>query len=116
VALFRRNKHRPGTTRAADSSDVAHLAKFASSHSGVEAFIEPRTTVTETTIVLVAASGEWTRRRINGAEGARTFARKHKVPLYDAGVTGYPPRMRDWTARRKANGDTGPPGVSGPSV
>jgi hypothetical protein len=116
VALFRRKKHRPGTTRAANSADIEHLANFASSHPGVEAFIEPRTTVTETTLVLVAASGEWTRRRINGAEAARNFARKHKLPLYDVGVMGYPQRMRDWTARRKADGETGPPGLSGPSV
>jgi hypothetical protein len=81
----------------------------------VEAFLEPKTTVTETTVVLVAASGEWTRRRINGMEGARNFARKHHVPLYDVAITGYPQRMRDWTARRKANGETGPPGVRRPA-
>jgi hypothetical protein len=31
-------------------------------------------------------------------------------------VVGYPQRMRDWTAKRKANGEIGPPGLSGPSV
>ncbi len=116
MALFRRRRHRPGTVRGADPRDVAHLAGFAASHGGVEAYLEPRTTVTETTIVLVAPSGEWTRRRIDGPDGARNFARKHKVPLYDVGVVGYPQRMRDWTTRRKAAGETGPPGMSGPSV
>jgi len=48
-----------------------------------------------------------------GAEGAREFARKHGVPLYDAGVVGYPQRMRDWNAKRKAGGDLRrPPGTS----
>ncbi len=116
MALFRRSKHRPGTPRTADSTDLAHLANFVSSRPGVEAFIEPKTTVTETTVVLVAATGEWTRRRVNGTEGARTFARKHHVPLYDVAIVGYPQRMREWTARRKANGDTGPPGINRPSV
>ena len=117
MRLFRRLKrHRPGTPRAANSADVAHLASFVSSRPGVEAYLEPKTTVTDTTLVLVAVTGEWTRRRINGPEGARSFARKHGIPLYDVAITGYPQRMRDWTARRKAAGETGPPGLNGPSI
>lgn len=117
VSLFgRRKRNRPGTVRTASSTDVAHLSQFAKTRRGVEAFIEPRTTVTETTVVLVAATGEWTRRRVAGADAAREFARKHSVPLYDVGVVGYPQRMRDWTAKRKANGEMGPPGVNGPSA
>jgi hypothetical protein len=115
VALFRGRRRRPGTPRRAEPADLAHLANFASSRPGVEAFLEPKTTVTETTVVLVAASGEWTRRRINGVDGARSFARKHKVPLHDVAITGYPQRMRDWTAQRKAQGDISPAGGSGPS-
>lgn len=112
----RRKKQRAGTLRSASSSDVAHLAAFVTSHSGVEAYLEPRTAVTETTVVLVAASGEWTRRRVDGVEGARSFTRKHSIPLYDVEVVGYPKRMREWTARRKAAGETGPPGLAGPSI
>jgi len=114
--LSRRKNKRAGTLRGASSTDIAHLVQFVKSRPGVEAYIEPRTTVTETTVVLVASTGEWTRRRVAGAEGARDFARKHGVPLYDVGVVGYPQRMRDWTAKRKANGEIGPPGMSGPSV
>ncbi|MDT4935561.1 MAG: hypothetical protein QOK11_3453 [Pseudonocardiales bacterium] len=116
VWTLRRKKHRAGTLRPADSADVSHLAHFVKSHTGVEAFIEPRTAVTETTVVLVASSGEWTRRRVGGAEAARSFAKKHAIPLYDVGVVGYPKRMREWTARRKAAGEVGPPGSSGPSA
>ena len=101
VSLFPRRKGRPGTLRTAESQDAAHLSAFASSRAGVEAYLEPRTAVTETTVVLVASSGEWTRRRVDGTEGARSFANKHAIPLYDVGVVGYPKRMRDWTASQK---------------
>ena len=99
--LSRRRKAKPGTLRTANPADLAHLAEFVASRPGVEAYLEPRTAVTETTVVLVAATGEWTRRRIAGADAAEAFARKHAIPLYDAGVVGYPQRMREWTARRK---------------
>ena len=68
---------------------------------GVEGYVEPRTAVTETTIVLVAADGEWTRRRIDGPDVARRLSRDLAIPVYDAQVTGYPQRMRDWSARQK---------------
>ncbi len=103
MALFRR-KPRPGTLRSANSADVEHLAQFIRSRQGVEAYLEPRTAVTEMTIVLVAADGEWTRRRVAGESGARDFAKKHSIPVYDAGIMGYPQRMRDWTAQHKKNG------------
>ena len=40
--------------RASDRTDRAHLEEFARTRQGVEAFVEPRTAVTETTVVLVA--------------------------------------------------------------
>jgi len=114
--LPRRKKERAGTLRTASSADVAHLTSFVTSRTGVEAFIEPRTAVTETTVLLVAGTGEWTRRRVESADAARSFSRKHAIPLYDAGVVGYPQRMREWTARRKESGETGPPGQPGPAA
>jgi hypothetical protein len=115
VSVFRR-KQRPGTLRGANSADIDHLSTFVKSRQGVEAYLEPRTAVTETTVVLVASDGEWTRRRVAGESGARDFAKKHSIPVYDAGIVGYPKRMRDWTARRKNTGQTGVPGLDGPSV
>jgi hypothetical protein len=94
--------------RTADVGDLAHLREFISTRDGVEAYLEPRTAVTSTTIVLVAANGEWTRRRIDSPEAAATFARKQSIPLYEAAKVGYPQRMRDWTARRKAAGEVTP--------
>ncbi len=82
-------------------ADLSHLEQFVASRRGVEGYVEPRTAVTETTIVLVAADGEWTRRRIDGPDVARRLSRELAIPVYDAQVTGYPQRMRDWSARQK---------------
>lgn len=107
----------PGTLdRAATKDDVEHLRRFATAHPGVEAYLEPATRVTGTTVVLVAPSGEWTRRRIGDADGARSFARKRSIPLYDVTLTSYPPRMRAWTESRKATGTPRPPGLRDPSA
>lgn len=96
---------RPGTLRTADSGDRDHLVQFVRTRSGVEAFLEPRTAVTDTTVVLVAADGEWTRRRIADPDAAAAFAKKYGVPLYEAARVGYPERMRKWTAQQRAAKD-----------
>ena len=62
VGLFgrlgrRRDRQRPGLPRQAVSEDRKHLEEFVRTTTGVEAFVEPRTTVTETTVVLVATTG-----------------------------------------------------------
>jgi hypothetical protein len=98
VALFRRR--RAGQLRTSHPADERHLVEFARSHNGVEAFVEPRTTVTETTVVFVADTGEWTRRRVSGPNAAHALAQRLGIPAYDAGVMGYPQRMRDWNRRR----------------
>jgi hypothetical protein len=87
--------------RGSDRADLAHLQQFVATRRGVEGYVEPRTSVTETTIVLVAADGEWTRRRIDGPDIARRLSRELAIPVYDAQVTGYPQRMRDWNSRQK---------------
>ncbi len=99
MRLFKR-KARPGTLRQAVSEDRKHLEEFARTRTGVEAFVEPRTTVTDTTVVLVAADGEWTRRRVPSPQVVHEWANGLGVPSYDAAVVGYPQRMRDWTSRR----------------
>ncbi|WP_246088042.1 hypothetical protein [Nocardioides albertanoniae] len=90
--------------RAADSADQSHLEKFVETRRGVEGFVEPRTVVSEVTLLLVAHDGEWTRRRVPSAKWAHTFANKHGVPSYDAAVVGVPQRMRDYNRRQKQQG------------
>ena len=98
-------RQRAGTVRSAESSDTAHLRAFASSRSGVEGFVEPQTLTTATTLVLVATDGEWTRRRVGSPKEAFDLGRRLAIPVYDVAATGYPQRMRDWTAARKAAGE-----------
>ena len=95
-------RRRKGGPRTADGGDQAHLRAWAAAHEGVEAFVEPRTTVTETTVLLVDKDGAWTRRRIAGPDGARKLARSLRIPVYDVQLVGYPQRMRDHDARQRA--------------
>ena len=99
--LDRLRGSRPGVLRSAGGSDEAHLREWAAAHEGVEAFVEPRTTVTDTTMLLVDKDGAWTRRRIAGPAGARKLAKSLKIPVYDVEILGYPQRMRDHDARQK---------------
>ncbi|GAA2465311.1 hypothetical protein GCM10010435_38230 [Winogradskya consettensis] len=102
MAWFRRRREPSRTSgRLANREDLEYLTEFVRSRRGVEAFIEPRTTVTETTILLIAHDGEWTRRRIDSPENARRFAHQLAMPIYDIRLMGYPQRMRDYNARQK---------------
>lgn len=101
MALFRRRRgSAPGSLdRAADSADIRALRDFAATRRGVEAFVEPPTTMTATTMMLVAHDGEWTRKRVPDAAAAHKLARELAIPAYDAQVVGYPQRMREWNRR-----------------
>lgn len=107
-----RRGDRPGTVRSAESTDLDHLQAWAGSRRGVEGFVEPQTSTTATTLVLVASDGEWTRRRVESPRAAFGFGQKSGIPVYDVAAVGYPPRMREWTAKRKAAGQTGVPPAS----
>ncbi|WP_224274204.1 hypothetical protein [Nocardioides lacusdianchii] len=101
-----RDAARTGSTRvrASDGEDARHLENFVTTRQGVEGFVEPRTAVSDVTILLVAHDGEWTRRRVPSVKWAHDFANRHQVPSYDAAVVGVPQRMRDYNKRKKAEG------------
>jgi hypothetical protein len=103
LGLFDRFRGR-GSTRADGcdpAADLRYLSQWVAEHHGVEAFVEPKTTVTEVTVVLVAADGEWTRRRAGGDSGARRLSDRLNIPVYDVQKVGYPQRMRDYDARQR---------------
>lgn len=92
------------TVRAADAKDRRHLEEWVRARRGVEGFVEPRTAVSDVTLLLVAHDGEWTRRRVPSVQWAHNFCNHHRVPSYDAAVVGVPQRMRDYNRRKKAEG------------
>jgi hypothetical protein len=102
---FRRRGHGVATTgaivRGSDNGDQRHLLEFIRSRRGVEGFVEPRTTVTDVTLLLVAHDGEWTRRRVPNEKWAHDFANRNGVPSYDAGLVGIPDRMRAYNRAQK---------------
>ncbi len=78
-----------------------HLTEFVQTRRGVEAYVEPRTSMSGTSLLLVAYDGEWTRRTVPSALWAFKFAEHLQLPCYDAMKVGYPQRMREYTSRHK---------------
>jgi hypothetical protein len=104
MAWFRRRKPVAGgepSAREAREATLAHLKDFVTTRVGVEAYVEPATTMTPTTVMLVATDGEWTRRKVPDARTAGQIARDLGIPVYDVQRVGYPQRVRDWNARQK---------------
>ena len=91
--------HGRASCAASDNGDQQHLLEFIRTRRGVEGFVEPRTTVTDVTLLLVAHDGEWTRRRVPSVKWAHDFANRNGVPSYDAGLVGIPDRMREYNRR-----------------
>lgn len=101
MGLFRRRAPRGvAETRAERAEAERSLVEWIEARRGVEVFVEPRTSVTGTSMVLVAHDGEFTRRSVRDPAAAAAFARSHTLPIYDATVVGYPQRMRDYTRRQ----------------
>jgi hypothetical protein len=109
VAWFRRRRRSagvsPGSADGPTKADVeaarAHLRDFVRTRVGVEMYVEPRTSVTPTTVILIATNGEWTRRRVRDPQAAGQLGHDLGVPVYDVQQTGYPARMRAWTSQQR---------------
>jgi hypothetical protein len=87
--------------RSARAETLTHLGAFVASHLGCEAYIEPPTRVTETTMVVVAETGEWTRRRVPDEATAAKVAKHLGIPAYNVNLSGYPSQMREWNERQR---------------
>jgi hypothetical protein len=94
--LYRAWKHVPGPDENRDA-----ILAFLDAHTGVEAFVEPRTVMHPLSVVLVDGEGQWTRFELKEDAFLRELARDRRVPVFDASRVGYPDRMR----RRRANDD-----------
>ena len=102
MAWWRRGRTKQAPHGGGDlASAQAHFDDFIRTRRGVEAYVEPATNITATTVVLIAHDGEWTRRALPSRPVAFDVARSFGIPVYDVNLTGYPKRMREWTARQR---------------
>jgi hypothetical protein len=107
MAWWRRSKRGAAASGVtAPSKDDLRRARtnfkeFATSRRGVEAFVEPATHVTSTTVILIAHDGEWMRRAVPSRDDGFRLATELQLPTYDVNQTGYPQRMRDWNSRQR---------------
>ena len=90
----------PPSMDKASRGSTKELEEFVRSRIGVEAFLEPKTNMYSTTLLLVADDGEYLRRPIKDPRHAGEFCNEVNIPLYDAKKVGYPKRMRDWDQGR----------------
>ena len=84
------------STAAPSRASTKELEEFAKAREGVEGYLEPKTAIYSTTLLLVAGDGEYLRRPVRDRSQAREFCDKLNMPLYDAAKVGYPKRMRDF--------------------
>ncbi len=118
MGIFRGRKARTDggavvSDRNASRADLDALREFAESRRGVEAWIEPQTSVTQTTLLLVAHDGESIRRRVTSAQAGHEFVRKKlQIPVYDSNLVPIPPRKREYDLRKAKGG----PSVSTPKA
>jgi hypothetical protein len=92
---FRRRRDTP-TGPQPSARTLSELKQFMTEHEGVEAFIEPPTSIYAMTLCLVAGDGEHVRRAIKDEKQARSLCSDAGVPLYDARIVGYPKRMKEF--------------------
>jgi hypothetical protein len=106
MGIFRGRKARTDggavvSDRDAKRADLSALKDFAASRQGVEAWIEPKTSVTQATLLLVAHDGESIRRRVASPQAGHDFARKKlQIPVYDSNLVPIPSRKRDYDLRK----------------
>jgi hypothetical protein len=91
-----RVRKRRGTKAKTSKTDQRAVKDFVKTRRGVEAYVEPRTLDQQLSVVLVASDGEWLRFTLPEETWLRRFAHKRGMPVYDAGVMGYPKRMREY--------------------
>ena len=103
MALFSRKGKVPRRQqKEAEVATRAHMAEFASSRIGVEAYFEPPTPREQAALLLVANDGEWTRRRVPDLASAASVAQEIGLPFYEVVKTGYPAAMRRYNEKKRS--------------
>ena len=83
------------------SEQRAEIVTWLDAHSGVEAYVEPKTVVSSLSVVFVDGDGEWRRFELAEDRFLKDVARERRIKVMDATRVGYPPRMR---RRRRDDG------------
>jgi hypothetical protein len=52
-------------------------------------------------MIVVAGTGEFTRRRVPDADAGRKLAKDLGIPAFDVNLSGYPSRMRTWVEQQR---------------
>jgi hypothetical protein len=113
-----RGERKPKRERAAPTprEDRRSMREFVRTRTGVEAYVEPRTLDQPFSAVLVAHDGEWLRFHLPNEAFLRKLAAKHRLPIYDVALMGYPRRMKEYRRGGGASGSPeGSPGGGSPS-
>jgi hypothetical protein len=82
-----------GVAPVSDTPPAA-IEEFLHTHLGVEAYVEPETVISPRSVVLVDVDGGWRRFPLPDDAALRRLSAERGFPIFDAGRTGYPPRMR----------------------
>lgn len=88
--------------RSSKADTIRHFTEFASTRKGVEAYFEQASGREPMALLLIARDGEWTRRQVPSPKAAAKIATDLGIPFYEVLRTGYPQRMRDWSARQRS--------------
>ncbi|MEA2461048.1 MAG: hypothetical protein QOH90_1225 [Actinomycetota bacterium] len=80
---------------------LGELEAWAASRRGLEGFIEPKTSTSPTTLLLVDRDGDHLRAPVREPGDAAAFCERLSIPVYDAQVIGYPKRMKDFEKNRR---------------
>ena len=80
---------------------LVELEPFVAERKGIEGYIEPRTSTSPATLLLVDRDGDHLRAPVREPADAVAFCESHAIPVYDAQVIGYPKRMKDFEKRRR---------------
>lgn len=103
-----------GVARSPEDHDG--ILAFIESRTGVEAYMEPKTVMHPLSVLLVAGDGESRRFELADDAFIRELARTRSLPVFDAGLTGYPERMRTYRRPSSSDGprddEGGRPGVA----
>lgn len=83
---------------------LAELESFIGARKGIEGYVEPQTATQPTTLLLVDRDGASARAPVRDREDAVAFCERWSIPVYDAGVVGYPRRMVQYEKRRRSGG------------